>query len=283
MSGSIHAFLATGLLALLGAALLHLLVLVGVGRDVVWAAMIHLTLFGWITALIVAVNYHTLPIFAARDFPYPQLIQAHWAIFTGGLAVATGSLLAGRRPGIDSGLALQLVGALLFMANTLLLFLKGAARRQRTPVSPIPGQSDIDRVGTLATKAAGLCLPLALVLLLAVYLGRLGATWTLAAEHLATLGWVMLMITGVAYHVLPRFSGRGVRGHAWACVGLLGHYGALALMVPALGWGWPHVFAAGGTLMACALGCFTWNVWPTITTVRSQPMPIQSSLEERLP
>ena len=31
----------------------------------------------------------------------------------------------------------------------------------------------------------------------------------LAAEHLVVLGWVMLMIVGVAYHVLPRFSGCG--------------------------------------------------------------------------
>ena len=93
MSGSTRAFFASALLALLGAALLHFLVLLGVNGAL--PAMVHLTLFGWFTAMIVAVSYHTMPVFAARDFPYPRLSVAHWVAFTGGVTFATAGFWGG--------------------------------------------------------------------------------------------------------------------------------------------------------------------------------------------
>jgi hypothetical protein len=100
--------------------------------------------------------------------------------------------------------------------------------------------------------------------MLAVRLGWISGAWMLAAEHLAALGWVMLMIVGVSYHVLPRFSGRATRGTEWARAQLLCQIGALMLIVLALGFGWPRIFTAGGLLMALALGLFAWTVWPTL-------------------
>jgi hypothetical protein len=279
MTGSTRAFMLVALLALLGAAVLHLLALLGVPGA--WSAMVHLTLFGWITAMIVAVNYHTMPVFSARDFPYPALIWVHWALLSAGVALASGGLLAGWHAATIAGLVLQVGGALMFIANTILLFLRGAPRPHRPPTPPIAGQALVDRIGTRATKAAGMSLPLALVLLLAAQLGWLGGEWTLAAEHLATLGWLMLMIVGVAYHILPRFSGCGTRGLAWARAQLLSHGAALALMVPSLGFGWKNGFALGGALMLLALGLFAWTIWPTLRAVRSQPTLISLSFKER--
>ena len=278
MTPSTRAFFLTGLLALAGAAILHFLVLWGLA--VVWYPAIHLTIFGWITAMILGVNYHTVPVFAARDFPYPWLGKAHWVTFTGGIALTTGALLVGSPVGTAAGIILEITAALLFTANTLLLFLRGPQRPHRPPAPPIPIQPAIDRISTMATKGAGLSLPLALVLLLAVYRGWLGATWILAAEHLAVLGWVMLMIAGVAYHVLPRFSGRSVRGLNWARAQLLCHYGALALMVPSLGFGWTSVFAVGGVLMTLAVGLFAWTVWPALSIVRPRQGLVQVSFKE---
>jgi hypothetical protein len=279
MSGSTRALLISALLALPSAALLHLLALLGVPGA--WPAMVHLTIFGWITAIIVAVNYHTMPVFSARDFPFPRLLWAHWALLSTGVALASASLLAGWRAGTALGLLLQLGGALAFVANTVLLFLRGARRPHRHPTPPIAGQAQVDRAGTSATKAAGLCLPLALLLLLAAQLGWIGGEWVLAAEHLATLGWMMLMIVGVAYHVLPRFSGAGTRGPAWARAQLLCHFGALALIGLSLGFGWARGFALGGGLMALALGLFAWTVWPTLRVIRTGSAPIPLVFKER--
>jgi len=262
MSRVARACLAGALVALPTAALLAILAQLGLAGA--WAAMVHLMLFGWITGMILAINYHTVPMFAARDFPYPALGSAHVLSWCCGVVLYCAALLTGWGAGALAGLAIQLLAALLFAANTVLLFTRGAARANRPPVPPIAGQPQVDRVGTQATRGAGMALPLALLLLLLEQLGLLGGEWRLAAEHLVTLGWIMLMIVGVAYHVLPRFSGTGTRGLVWARVQLACHYSALLLIVLGLGLGWPWVFAIGAALMALALALFAWAIWPTL-------------------
>lgn len=285
MSGGARAFLIAALAALPTAALLHLLALLGLGSA--WPAMVHLTLFGWITAMICAVSYHTMPVFTARDFPAPGLIWLHWAAFCVGVGLACAGLLLVWNPLVAAGLLLQALAALLFSANGILLIWRGPRRPRRPPPPPIAGQPQVDKIATRATSAAGLALPPALLLLLATRQGWVGGAWVLAAEHLAALGWTLLMIVGVAYHVLPRFSGLATRGPAWARAQLGCHLAALALMVPALGLGWTAAFAAGALLMALALGLFAWTVWPTIRRLEVGPRrvpPHQSPmipLEER--
>jgi hypothetical protein len=262
MTSPTRAFARSALLILPIAALLQLLALLGVGPA--WPAMVHMTMFGWITGIILVVNYHTVPVFAARDFPLTWLIWLHLAAWLLGIALDGAGQLLGWPLGVSLGLALQLLGALVFVANTLLLFLRGPRRASQPIPPPIAGQSRVDRIGTRATKGAGMALPLALALLLAIRLEWVSGAWTLAAEHLVTLGWLMLMIVGVAYHVLPRFSGRGTRGPGWAGAQLLCHYAALGLIVVAIGAGWGLVFALGGVLMSLALALFAWTIWPTI-------------------
>ena len=197
------------------------------------------------------------------------------------MALASGGQLTDWRAGTLAGLLLQLGGALMLMANTILLFLRGAPKPHRPPAPAIAGQLLVDRAGTRATKAAAICLPLALLLLIAAQVEWIGGQWVLAAEHLAALGWMMLMIIGVAYHTLPRFSGCGTRGPAWVRAQLLIHFGALALIVPALGFGWTRGFALGGFLMTLALGLFAWTVWPTLRGIQPQSAPITLVVRER--
>jgi hypothetical protein len=168
-----------------------------------------------------------------------------------------------------AGYLAELAAALCFVWN-LMQLLRHGQPRPRAPQPPIPNQPQIDRLGTRATRAAGLCLPLALLLLLAARLGWRGE-WALAAEHLAALGWIVLMIVGVSYHVLPRFSGAGVRGQGWASAQLACHLAALLLIVGGLGFGWGRVFAVGGALMGVALGLFAWTIWPALRPVRLRP------------
>ena len=274
MSAPTRAFVASSLAALVGAALLHLLVLAGQLQR--WPAMVHLALLGWATGMIFAVSYHTMPRFAARDFPYPRLIGAHWVTFSGGVALAAAPLGNGQEVGI-LGLVLEGVAALLFVANTLLLFLRGREHAQPAPLPATTIQAEVDRSGTLATQGAALCLPIALVLLLLVRLRWIAAGWLLAAEHLVVLGWLMLMMVGVAYHVLPRFSQRRVRGAGWARAQVALHGAALAVMIPALGFGWTPLFPVGGILMALAIGLFAWTVWPTLEPLRPQPVPVRAT------
>ena len=279
MSRSTRAFVGSSLAALVGAAGLHGLFLAG--QNTVWTAAVYLMLFGWITGIICAVSYHTMPVFSGRDFPRPRLIWLHWAAFTTGVVVATPALIMFWRPGIVGGLLLQGTAALVFVANTVLLFRSGR-RRPQQPVPPaLVGQREVDLVGRRATQVSALSLPVALGLLALVWSGGLGAGWLLAAEHLAALGWIMLMIMGVGLHVLPRFSGAALRGARWARAALYTHLLALALMVPALGFGWSRSFAAAGVLMAVAVGFFAWTIWPALQVVRPRAAPIRLSFKER--
>jgi hypothetical protein len=279
MSMSTRAFLGLSLLALMGAAALHMLALLGVA--VAWGAMVHLTLFGWITGMITAITYHTTPVFAARDFPDHRLAWYHLGALGAGLLLATAGLLLHATALVLAGVGLQICAALLFTMNIISLFRRGAPRPGRPPLPPIATQPQIDRIGTQATRNAGLCLPLALLLLFGAYGGWLHGEWVLAAEHLAAVGWIMLTIVGVMYHMLPRFNGRGVRGPGWARAQLVCHIGALLLMVPALGLGLTLLFAVGGLMMTVAVGLFMWTVWPALQPQRLQPNAVPLMLKER--
>lgn len=108
--------------------------------------------------------------------------------------------------------------------------------------------------------------------------------WTIyrpAHEHMNLLGFVTMMIYGVAYHVVPRFSGRPLRyarlavWHVWIA------NAGLALMV--LGFalrvhdGRPLAFgtfllALGGVLSAVGAYAFALNIWRTIPAARRVAM-----------
>jgi cbb3-type cytochrome oxidase subunit 1 len=280
MSRATRLFLLSALVALLCASALHLLTLLGVGNA--WAATQHLALFGWVTLMIMAVNYHTLPVFSARDFPDQRVALVQCGVQGLGLALTTAGLLAGVGALVVAGLLAELAAALLFVANVALLMRYGKPRPNRPPVPPVPDQQLIDRVGTRATSVAGICLPLSLLLLL---LARVApparGEWWLAGEHAAALGWVMLMIMGVAFHVLPRFTGKGLRGLAWARAQLALHLAALLLLVAGLLLGLPLLFALGGAGVALALALFAYTVWPALQPLRQSPQAIPLTLKER--
>ena len=97
--------------------------------------------------------------------------------------------------------------------------------------------------------------------------------WTLyhvAHMHIVLLGFVTMMIFGVAYHVIPRFSGHPLHGrrgavlHWWASnVGLLLMVAGFAGVANAAAWGTPLV-ATGGGLSALGAYVFAYLMWRTI-------------------
>lgn len=96
------------------------------------------------------------------------------------------------------------------------------------------------------------------------------ALYRLAHVHMNLLGFVTMMIYGVAYHVVPRFTGhplhsRRLAGWHWWMANV-----GLALMVTGFVLA-PHymiagqvVLGTGGTISALAAYLFVFNVWRTI-------------------
>ena len=90
-----------------------------------------------------------------------------------------------------------------------------------------------------------------------------------AHMHMNLLGFVAMMIFGVAYHVIPRFTGhalysRRLAGLHWWCanVGLALFAGGL---IARMHWvGGSLVMLVGGVLSALSAYFFIYNLWRTI-------------------
>jgi cbb3-type cytochrome oxidase subunit 1 len=97
--------------------------------------------------------------------------------------------------------------------------------------------------------------------------------WTVyrpAHMHMTLLGFVTMMIYGVAYHVLPRFAGHPLHSrrlaawHWWASnVGLLGMVVGFVLR-PSVGAAATPALAAGGVLSALGAYAFAYGMWRTV-------------------
>lgn len=119
-----------------------------------------------------------------------------------------------------------------------------------------------------------------------------------AHMHMLLLGFVAMMIFGVAYHVIPRFVGRQLRSRAAAAAHWWVANAGLALMTTGF-FLRPHVaglaqplLIAGGVLAALGAYAFALNVWSTLDPVkpegegarrevRSSPLPLASTLTDR--
>lgn len=106
-------------------------------------------------------------------------------------------------------------------------------------------------------------------LAMAVWPGQ-AIVYRAAHMHANLLGFVSMMIFGVAYHVIPRFSGAPLHARKLALTHLGVANTGLALMV--LGWmmrvTWVSVatgaLRVGATLSAIGAGMFIYNLWRTL-------------------
>ncbi len=106
------------------------------------------------------------------------------------------------------------------------------------------------------------------------------AMYRLAHMHMNLLGFVTMMIYGVAYHVIPRFTGHALFSRRLAGAQWWVSNAGLALMVVGFCLG-PHigppsrmVLAAGGALSALGGFGFIVNIWRTIDGVVQPPVRV---------
>lgn len=227
-----------------------------------WSAAIALVVLGGITPLIYAVNIRIMPVFSRRSWQHPAWLQAGVAVGIGGAWL----VFFGRATAHDTlellGHLAALYGGCSFIGGIVLLF-RSPVTTNIAPPLPFPEQAAIDRVGILFTRLAGVWLLLGLStgVALTQWTPERGR-WDLVWAHMLLLGWFVMMASGVAYHVLSRWTGarwrsvRRVRLHL-----LLAALGAPA-MVGALALDLERVFAVAGTLQATAVALFIWNVAP---------------------
>lgn len=100
--------------------------------------------------------------------------------------------------------------------------------------------------------------------------------WRPVHLHALLLGFVAMMIFGVAYHVIPRFTGMPLRHlraagvHVWlANGGLLVLIAGFALRAHAVA-GFAALLAIGGMLSALGAYLFALNIWRTIDSATAR-------------
>ena len=98
-----------------------------------------------------------------------------------------------------------------------------------------------------------------------------------AHVHANLLGFVSMMIFGVAYHVIPRFTGRPLHSpraaalHLWlANAGLAGMVAAF-LLRPLVGSPLTPLLVAGGSLSAAGAMLFIHTIWRTLDVPATRP------------
>lgn len=99
-----------------------------------------------------------------------------------------------------------------------------------------------------------------------------GGSGRTVGAHLFGAGCATMLIFGLGAHMLPRFTGRPVRGGAWGWVQLaLAHAGVLGLAGGPLA-GSVAAHAAGGAALVSALLVFLLRVWPALWG-EDEPVP----------
>ena len=115
--------------------------------------------------------------------------------------------------------------------------------------------------------------------------------WRPVHLHALLLGFVAMMIFGVAYHVIPRFTGMPLRhprlagAHWWlANAGLLLMASGFALRARGVA-GASMPLAIGGTFAAVGAYAFAFNIWRTIdaATARDRQARAAAATSTRAP
>jgi cytochrome c oxidase cbb3-type subunit 1 len=104
------------------------------------------------------------------------------------------------------------------------------------------------------------------------------AVYRTARFHMNLLGFVAMMIFGVAYHVIPRFSGHPLHSRRLAVAQWwLGNVGLFVfvlgfVLLPQTMYATPAriVMGAGGLLTGAGAYVFVYNIWRTIDGRREQ-------------
>lgn len=104
-----------------------------------------------------------------------------------------------------------------------------------------------------------------------------------AHVHANLLGFVSMMIFGVAYHIMPRFAGTQLHSAQLASLHFAVGNAGLVMMVG--GWigsahalrGSAYVLRGGALLMAIGVFIFIYNIWRTLEPNRADVVTLQTS------
>ncbi|MBE9535858.1 MAG: cbb3-type cytochrome c oxidase subunit I [Proteobacteria bacterium] len=174
----------------------------------------HINLLGWVSMMIIGVTYFVIPVFV-RKYPYSdRAVTLHLILANAGIIGMSVSFLVQSDILLAISSVLEVASAYLFLFNIISTAIKGAPVKEEVPEGLfLMGDNDktVDKWSSSFTQAATFYFVIGCTL--GGYVAISPGGWSLFRVHfhITLLGWVAMMIFGVAYHIFPRFSGNSVR------------------------------------------------------------------------
>jgi uncharacterized protein involved in response to NO len=264
------------------------------------ALNVTLGLFGFLIPMTLAMSVRSLPMYAGLDaFPTRTLRPTAFTYLVGLLLVSVGTVAGnqiGMWSGVAAGVGSALIGAMLIVNTILfgrLMRLRGRLPERVTQLAPAPtaaarnyvAQVRAERgaygpfVALIASAFTWALLGGALLAAngIAAIVGQPPFVTLDAARHALTVGYIALLICGIAPRMLPGFSGGRIRSpHLVAATLWLGNLAAILrvgalLAAPALDSLGSRgrlidqlAFGLSGPLGLALAVCLLVNVWPAL-------------------
>ena len=228
-----------------------------------WNAAVKLAVLGGITVMVYGINVQALPAHSGKNWRYPELVAVQVAAaISGAWLVALGY---GTRTDTLAriGTILAFIGAILFLANLMLLFTQPGARPPRIPWQERTHQQKVDRLAIPFTMMSGMVVVLATGLgVVLEYWQPTQGRWDLVWAHLMLIGFFFAMASGTSYHMLGRWAEREYTSLRLIIFQIFTFLIGLPAMTIALGWDIDWLFRIGAICTATAMLCWLLNILP---------------------
>jgi len=177
----------------------------------------HINLLGWVSMMIIGVTYFVIPVFVLKHPYSDKAVTLHLVLANAGIAGMSASFLIQNNILLAVSSFIEVISAWLFLFNIMSTAIKGA------PVDEVPreglfltgrGDETVDKWASSFTQAATFYFVIGCTLGGYMAISPDGWSYFRVHFHITLLGWVTMMIFGVAYHIFPRFSGNPVKSAA---------------------------------------------------------------------
>ncbi|MDH3973353.1 MAG: cbb3-type cytochrome c oxidase subunit I [Deltaproteobacteria bacterium] len=234
----------------------------------------HLNLLGWVSMMIIGVSYFVIPLFIGKN-PYSEkALTLHFATANIGIIGMVFSFATMNYGLLPLFALIEVFSSYLFLFNIISTAIKGEAVKELpSNWDFLMGEADkeVDKWASCFTQAATLYFVIGCSLGAYMALSASGWAFLKVHFHINLLGWITMMIYGVAYHIFPRFSRRDVKNKGLVKTNFIVANSGLLFMVAALilegslSSGLSQMFIGISGLIAGLAGLmFVYNILPSV-------------------
>ncbi len=227
--------------------------------------------------MIMGVSYFVIPLFV-RKYPFSdRLVTLHFLTANVGLLGMVFSFAVENYSLLSFFSLIEVFSVYLFLFNIISTAVKGAEVEHDPPewaFLTMKTDEETDRWATRFTQAATNYFIIGCTFGGYIVLSSTGWSYLKVHFHVNLLGWVTMMIYGVAYHIFPRFSGRLVKSVPLVKTNFIIANTGLLLMIAALIYAekgnsailTSYLTALAGAIEGIAGIIFVYNILPVVST-----------------